>query len=104
MAFALVAVLVTGVVSLQAMVSQTAFRMQELQDRSQELQSRTDELRLEAAQLSAPDRIEREAHHLGFVYPAPDDVHTIVVRARPRQGEGAGGGLFAIERLLGTAP
>jgi cell division protein FtsL len=103
-AFSLTAVLVVGVVSLQALVSQTAFRMQDLQHRIQQLEQRTDELRLEAAQLSSPERVEHEAHRLGFVYPPPDDVHTIVVRTRSRTGNGAPSSLFALEQFLGSAP
>jgi cell division protein FtsL len=103
-AFALTAVLVTGVVSLQAMASQTAFRMQALQDSNRHLQQRYDELRLEAAQLSAPERVEKEARRLGFEYPAPDRVHTIVARTRIGGRNGSAEALFALERLLGSAP
>jgi cell division protein FtsL len=103
-AFSLTTVLVTGIVSLQALVSQTAFRMQALQQQDQRLQQRYDELRLEAAQLSAPDRVEREASRLGFEYPSPERVHTIVVHTRPGGRDGSAGALFAIEQLLGSAP
>jgi cell division protein FtsL len=103
-AFALTTILVVGVVSIQVMVAQTSFRMQELQRRNELLEQRYDELRLEVARLSAPDRIEREARRIGFVYPEPGDVHTIVVRTRPKGGNAGGSSLFAIEQLLGSVP
>lgn len=66
----IVGALVVGIVSLQALVSQTSFRMQDLQDRTATLQQQNGELVLRVARLSSPERIAAEAHRLGLVLPA----------------------------------
>lgn len=81
----LVAVLVFGVVTLQAMVSQDSFRIERLARRTQQLRQQEEELRLQVATLSAPDRIAREARRLGLVLPSV--VHAIAIpRSSPRAG------------------
>ena len=57
----IVGALVVGIVSLQALVSQTSFRMQDLQDRTATLQQANGELILRLARLSSPERIAAEA-------------------------------------------
>jgi cell division protein FtsL len=73
----LVVVLVLGVVTLQAMVSQDSFRIERLSARTEQLRQQAQELRLQVARLSAPDRIAREASHLGLVLPS--EVHAIEI-------------------------
>ena len=89
-AFFLVGSLVFGVVTLQALVSQTSFKMQELTRRSADLQESYGRLTLEVAQLSSPARIARQAGQLGFHVPAGGEVHTISVRGTSRANPGTG--------------
>jgi cell division protein FtsL len=73
----LVGIIVFGVASLQAVVSQTSFRMQGLAKKSTALQASYSELTLEVAELSAPGRIAEQAARLGLIM--PDHVITITV-------------------------
>jgi cell division protein FtsL len=79
----LVGSLVVGVVSLQALVSQSSFRMQELSRRSADLKLQTGALQLEVAKLSAPERIQRVARRLGLRAQDPSRVVTLTVRREP---------------------
>jgi cell division protein FtsL len=81
--FLVIGMLVLGVVTVQALASQGAFRMQELSRRNADLVDVNGRLELQIAELSAPDRIEREARRLGYIQPDPDHVHTIVVGDKP---------------------
>jgi cell division protein FtsB len=67
--FLIVGALVVGVASVQAVVSQGSFRMQELTKRNAELQEEYGRLKLKVAELSAPGRIARQARRLGFHVP-----------------------------------
>jgi hypothetical protein len=71
---------VVGVASLQAVVSQGSFRMQELSRHNLELQHEYGRLKLQVAKLSSPGRIAGEARRLGFHLPGPDDVRTLPVK------------------------
>jgi cell division protein FtsL len=81
--FVLVGSLVLGVVSVQALASQGSFRMQDLSRQNAELVDANGRLQLKIAELSAPQRIQREARRLGLRLPDPDQVHAIVVGGRP---------------------
>jgi cell division protein FtsL len=100
----LVSVLVVGVVSVQAFVAQTSFKIQELTDRTQALRQSYGDLRLEVARLSAPGRIANEAHRLGMRLPA--DVQSVQVSepAGPPPGPGRRGDSFALKGLIGEHP
>jgi cell division protein FtsL len=78
-AFVVVGALVVGVVSVQALVAQTSFRMQELARRNTQLTQAGGQLQLEIAELSSPRRIAKEARRLGYRLPDPDELHTIAV-------------------------
>lgn len=83
--------LVVGIVTLQALVSQSSFRMQDLQAHAKALQQRYGEQTLKVAQLSAPERIAAAARHAGLVLPDPSQVYTLHVRAaRDARGHPAG--------------
>ncbi len=69
-AILLVSALVLGIVSLQAVLSETAFEMRELSRRATQLQSDYGSLKLAVAELSSPDRIAREARKLGLEIPS----------------------------------
>ena len=86
----LVGALVVGIVSLQALVSQTSFRMQDLQTHAKALQEQYGEQTLTVARLSAPERIAAAAHRSGLVLPDPSRVYTLHVRA-PSDGRGHDG-------------
>jgi hypothetical protein len=77
------------VASVQAVVSQGSFRMQELTRRNVELEEDYGRLKLRVAQLSAPGRIAAEARRLGFH--VPDAVRPLPVR-----------GTVPVNRLSGT--
>jgi cell division protein FtsL len=74
----LIAPLVLGVVTVQTLVSQNAFRMRELSRQAVALEEGYRQLRLEVAELSSPRRIAREAGRQGFRL--PETVHTISVK------------------------
>jgi cell division protein FtsL len=75
----IVASLLVGIVTLQALVSQTSFRMQDLQARTGELQQQYGQLKAQAAALSAPSRIAAAAHRQGMVLPNASQVQTLRV-------------------------
>jgi len=81
--FVLVGTLVVAVVSVQALVAQNSFRMQELTRRNNELSQASGRLQLQIAELSAPDRISKEARRLGYRLPDPGQLHTLALRSRP---------------------
>jgi len=88
-AFLIVGSLVVGIVSFQALVSQTSFRMRELSQHATELQQEHDRLELDVAKLSAPQRLQKAARALGMVAQKPGDVRAISVRpeAEKRQDD-----------------
>ena len=69
--------------SVQALVAQNSFRMQELTRRNNELSQASGRLQLQIAELSAPDRISKEARRLGYRLPDPGQLHTLALRSRP---------------------
>jgi cell division protein FtsL len=81
--FVIVGSLVVSVVSVQALVAQSAFRMQELSRRTSELAQASGRLQLEIAELSAPRRIAKEARRLGYRLPEPGQLQTVPVRGQP---------------------
>jgi cell division protein FtsL len=112
----LIGALVVGIVSLQALVSQTSFRMQDLQVRARALQQHYGEQTLTVARLSAPERIAAAAHRAGLELPAPSQVHTLHVRGSsggrsqdqpPASGSASGVGAPAgssLKAVLGAEP
>ncbi len=100
----LVSVLVVGVVSVQAFVAQTSFKIQDLTDRTQALRQSYGDLRLDVARLSAPGRIAREAHGLGMRLPG--DVQSVQVSepAAAPPDPGRRGDSFALKGLIGEHP
>lgn len=103
----LVGVLVLGVASVQALVSQTSFRLHDLSQRNARLQQEYGELRLRVAELSAPGRIAAEARGLGLELPASGDVRTLYIHGSSGSGRSSGGGdspSFALKGVLGGSP
>ena len=98
------ALLVFAVVAVQALVSQTSFRMRELDHRAAALQRSYSRLKLEAAELSSPARITAQARRLGLRLPeAVRALH--VPGGRPRSAQREPGELsFALKRVLGRNP
>ncbi|HEX2267626.1 MAG TPA: cell division protein FtsL [Actinomycetota bacterium] len=64
-----VSILVLGIVSLQAVLSETSFEMRELSRKATQLQSEYSRLKLQVAELSSPERVAREARSLGLTIP-----------------------------------
>jgi cell division protein FtsL len=81
--FVFVGSLVVAVVSVQALVAQSSFQMQQVTRRNAVLAQAAGRLQLEIAQLSAPSRMAKEARKLGLRLPGPGQLHTLVVRGRP---------------------
>ncbi len=79
-----VGALVLGLTTLNAMLSQTSFRVEDLSSRVERLQKASQHNELEVATLSAPGRIEREARRLGMRLPLPGSVQVIHVRGSRR--------------------
>jgi cell division protein FtsL len=87
--FVIVGVLVVGVASLQAVVSQGSFRMQELARHNLQLQQDYGRLKLQVAELSSPGRIATEARRMGFHVPQPGDVRSLPVKGSVSVNAGA---------------
>ena len=83
-AVVVVSVLVLGIVSLQAVLSETSFEMRELSRKATQLQSEYSRLKLQVAELSSPERVAREARSLGLMIPSR--VRTLSV-ALPRASQ-----------------
>lgn len=81
-AILLVSILVLGIVSLQAVLSETSFEMRELSRKATQLQAEYSRLKLTVAELSSPERVAREARGLGLTI--PDRVRTLSVDLPPR--------------------
>jgi cell division protein FtsL len=102
-----VGIVVVAVAGLQAVVSQGSFRMQQLARHNLELEHEYGRLKLQVAELSAPGRIAKEARHLGFRVPDPQDVRTLAVKGatHPMSGSGTlGRPVLSLKKELGSAP
>jgi cell division protein FtsL len=88
--FVVVGSLVTAVVTTQALVSQTSFRMEELNREASELRNEHGRLMLSVAELSSPERVYHEALRLGLRHPSAPPVVVFV----PDES-GAGGNVAA---------
>ncbi len=82
--FLLVSLLVVGVVVLQTLASQNAFRFEELSRQADRLRDQQRELTLQVAELQAPGRIKKAARELGLRLVPLEEMQTIVVRAPTR--------------------
>jgi cell division protein FtsL len=106
--FVIVGMVVVGVVSLQAVVSQGSFRMQQLARHNQELEHEYGRLKLQVAELSSPGRIAKEARDLGYRLPSPDEVRTLAVKGgadRPPAARGTlGRPVLSLKKELGQGP
>jgi cell division protein FtsL len=103
--FVLVGFLVFGVVTLQAILSQTSFRMGELERQGIQLRQSYGQLKLEVARLSAPGRMAAEAKRLGLRLPR--QVQTLPVDVPQVQGDLPQAGSppsFALKGVLGEEP
>jgi cell division protein FtsL len=105
--FVLAGILVVGVASLQAVVSQGSFRMQDLTRRNAELRQEYGRLKLQVAELSSPGRIAAQARRLGFHLPDPDDVRTLRVKGLVRMStrpERVSGPILSLSDLSELGP
>jgi hypothetical protein len=102
-AAALVGALLVAVVATQALVNQTSFKMRDLQHQTQAIRQTYVEQRLQVADLSAPQRIVREAAALGLRLPNSQDVHVLPVRAPTGAGSGPSGNVRSPFGLTGPA-
>ncbi|HEX2069929.1 MAG TPA: cell division protein FtsL [Actinomycetota bacterium] len=80
-AILVVSALVLGIVTLQAVLSETSFEMRELSRRATQLQSEYSRLKLQVAELSSPERVAREARSLGLTIPTR--IRTLSVQLPP---------------------
>jgi outer membrane murein-binding lipoprotein Lpp len=72
--------LVLGLTTLNAMVAQSSFKVDDLTERVQRLQRDAERKRFDIAELRAPDRVVSAAEELGLVLPKPNAVEVIHVR------------------------
>jgi cell division protein FtsL len=79
-----VGVLVVGLVAVNALVAQSSFRTDDLRQRVDRLSRRYTLLEVEAARLSAPDRVAEWAGRHGLAPPADGDLHILRVPGRQR--------------------
>jgi hypothetical protein len=86
----LVAGLVLGLTTLNAMVAQSSFRVDDLQARVEQLRHDTERKQFDYARLTAPDRIAKAAQRIGLHRPRPGEVQVIRVPGSV-PGRGAGG-------------
>ena len=61
--------MVLGLVALNALLAQTSFKIDDLQERVEKLSQSYDQRAYEAARLAAPRRIWQAAHDLGLMPP-----------------------------------
>ena len=80
-AIVMVSFLVLGIVTLQAVLSETSFEMRELSRKATQLQSEYSRLKLQVAELSSPERVAREARKIGLTIPT--QVRTLSVALPP---------------------
>lgn len=66
----IVALMVLGLVALQALLAQSSFQIDDLQSRMAKLTQTNQQLSLEAARLSSPSRIAIQARNIGMTLPA----------------------------------
>ena len=84
-------VLISGVAGVQALVSQSSFRMDDLSRRIHQLQQRQGELELQEAELSSPRGIADEAKRLGLQLPGPPIVLKVPNTGAAGERPGRGG-------------
>ena len=70
----MMAATLVGLVTAQALVAQDSFRIADLSEEASRLEASYGQLRLEAAELSAPDRIVAAARKAGLVLPEEVEV------------------------------
>ncbi|MGZ8582019.1 MAG: hypothetical protein ACXWX4_05615 [Actinomycetota bacterium] len=90
-----VSALVLIVVGLNAMVVNTTYRTEAIEERVRALEERHEELDVEVARLSSPSRIAEWADVVGMVLPGPGDsviLRVPGVRSRSDVSNGSGGG------------
>jgi outer membrane murein-binding lipoprotein Lpp len=87
----LIAGLVLGLVTLNAMVAQSSFSVDDLSAKVQQLQQDARVKRLQVAHLTAPEQIAAAAERIGLHLPAPGAVQVIhVAGSGPRSAENPG--------------
>jgi len=79
LASVLIGSLVLALAVVNALLAQASFRVKDLSDRVGSLSQGYERKQLRVAELSAPDRIARQAHRLGLALPSSEDVHVIEV-------------------------
>jgi cell division protein FtsL len=85
----MMAATLVGLVTAQALVAQDSFRIADLSEEASRLEASYGQLRLEAAELSAPDRIVAAARKAGLVL--PEEVEVLRLPAIAGQHEGSAG-------------
>jgi cell division protein FtsL len=98
----LIAPLVLGVVTVQTLVSENAFRMRELSRQTVALHESYKELTLTVAELSSPRRIAREARRLGLQL--PEQVHMLAVGSVEEPSPEGEGPSQALKPLIEPRP
>lgn len=87
-----VGLLIGAVASVQALVSQSSFRMQELSRQTARLEQRNGRLRLQIAESSSPKSLESAARRLGLTEPGTARILTVKGARTGSGGSGASTG------------
>jgi cell division protein FtsL len=83
-----VVLMVLGLVALNALLAQTSFKIDDLQQRVEDLSQSVDQRSYDAARLSSPRRIWQAAHDLGLI-PPEGGIQVLHVPADPASGAGS---------------
>jgi cell division protein FtsL len=86
-----VGAMVVALTAAQTLVSQSSFRLQELERQAAELEGEYGSLRLRAAHLSSPKRIAAAAERSGLILPERVEVLVVPGPGRPGQRPGHAG-------------
>ena len=101
-ALLLVAAIVVGLVSAQALVAQESFRMADLSAEADRLEASYGRLRLEVAELSSPDRIVDAARKAGLVLPEEvEELRLPAIGGGSSDATDTGESVLALKGVLG---
>ena len=94
-----VGLLVVGLVAVNALVAQSSFRIDDLRERVDRLSRHYTLLQVQAARLSAPDRVAEWAERHGLRSPDDGDVHILRVPGRQAAAPASDPGWLDPQRL-----
>lgn len=97
-----VGAMVMALVSMQALVAQRSFQVQELHRQAEELSAEYERLRLQLAEVSMPDRVQAAAEKAGLVLHERLEVLDVPRSPRGRRVLASAGESDAVKAALGA--